>query len=399
MKRKLIIISSITLLVILSIVGIITLNNKRKIKEAIIVISYIENREVDFLSKVKVSDFIERINGKIVDDYEIDTTVIGDKNVEFEYINDDNIKVKQEFTINVVDRVAPTIWLSGSYSVNVGSDINLQNKILCADNYDDEPKCVIEGVYNLNKKGSYPLTYKAVDSSGNETIKEFKLNVVEPSKGGSTSIAKTNFSDIVKNYKNENTEIGLDISKWQGDVDFEKLREAGVEFVILRVGSANGIDKDRYIDSKFEQNITRANAAGIPVGIYYYSYAHTKQRAIEDALWVVEKIKDYKVDLPIAFDWENWSSYNNYHLSFYHLTEMAKSYLDVFKESGYEGMLYSSKTYLENMWMDTGYPVWLAHYTSKTNYEGKYIYWQMCNNGRVSGINGDVDIDIRYINK
>ena len=71
--------------------------------------------------------------------------------------------------------------------------------------------------------------------------------------------------------------------------------------------------------------------------------------------------------------------------------------MDTITEAGYEGMLYSSKNYLEDIWLDTTYPVWLAHYTSQTNYEGDYTYWQICNNGRVDGINGYVDINIRYL--
>ena len=114
-------------------------------------------------------------------------------------------------------------------------------------------------------------------------------------------------------------------------------------------------------------------------------------------LTTVENIKDYKVELPIAFDWENWDSFNTYELSFFGLTNMAKRFMDTVKASGYDAMLYSSKTYLENIWMSVDYPVWLAHYTKNTNYAGDYSYWQICSNGRVDGINGDVDIDIRYI--
>ena len=76
---------------------------------------------------------------------------------------------------------------------------------------------------------------------------------------------------------------------------------------------------------------------------------------------------------------------------------MANSFLDVFEDAGYEGMLYSSKNYLERIWLDTNYPIWLAHYTSQTNYEGDFDFWQLCNNGRVDGIDGDVDINIRYL--
>ena len=162
------------------------------------------------------------------------------------------------------------------------------------------------------------------------------------------------------------------------------------------MGGTKGITGDYFLDSKFEQNIKNANKVGIPVGIYFYSYANNKDKAIKDAKWVLKQIKDYKVDLPIAFDWENWSFYNEFNLSFFGLTDMANSFLNVFKSKGYEGLLYSSKAYLDDIWLETNYPVWLAHYTKKTNYEGKYSYWQLCDNGLVDGINGNVDINIRY---
>ena len=181
------------------------------------------------------------------------------------------------------------------------------------------------------------------------------------------------------------------------NVDFSKLKSAGVEFVIIRIGSSTGINGENFIDSKFIQNIKNANSVGIPVGVYFYSYANSVDRAISDAKWIIENIKDYKVELPIAFDWENWGSFNTYELSFFGLTNMAKRFMDTVKDAGYDAMLYSSKTYLENIWMSVDYPVWLAHYTKNTNYAGDYSYWQICSNGRVDGINGDVDIDIRYI--
>ena len=118
---------------------------------------------------------------------------------------------------------------------------------------------------------------------------------------------------------------------------------------------------------------------------------------MEDAKWILKQIKGYDVELPIVFDWENWANFNKYHISFYHLTKMAEDYLDVFKKAGYEGMLYSSKYYLENIWLDTSYDKWLAHYVDNTTYEGDYSFWQLCDNGRVDGISGDVDIDIRYL--
>lgn len=398
-NKKLIVIISIVVGVILLSVGGFLLYKYIEIKNAVVKVVLKDNLEADFADTLRVSSFIESINGKIVDDYYLNTDSLGKKKIDFEYINDEGIKIKYNYEINVVDREAPLIWLGKSYNVTRGSENNLLDKIMCGDNYDNNPECVIEGDYNLDNVGSYNLVFKATDSSGNVAEKKFTLNVNEASsKKGSNGVKNvTLFSDVIKDYKNDNTQIGIDVSKWQGDIDFSKLKSAGVEFVIIRIGSSTGINGENFIDSKFIQNIKNANSVGIPVGVYFYSYANSVDRAISDAKWIIENIKDYKVELPIAFDWENWGSFNTYELSFFGLTNMAKRFMDTVKDAGYDAMLYSSKTYLENIWMSVDYPVWLAHYTKNTNYAGDYSYWQICSNGKVDGINGDVDIDIRYI--
>lgn len=398
-NKKLILIICIVVGIILLSVGGFLLYKYIEIKNAVVKVVLKDNLEADFADTLRVSSFIESINGKIVDDYYLNTDSLGKKKIDFEYINDDGIKTKYNYEINVVDREAPLIWLGKSYNVTRGSEDNLIDKIMCGDNYDNNPECVIEGDYNLDNVGSYNLVFKATDSSGNVSKKKFILNVNEASSKKESNGVKsvTEFSDVIKDYKNDNTQIGIDVSKWQGDIDFSKLKSAGVEFVIIRIGSSTGINGENFIDSKFIQNIKNANSVGIPMGVYFYSYANSVDRAISDAKWIIENIKDYKVELPIAFDWENWGSFNTYELSFFGLTNMAKRFMDTVKDAGYDAMLYSSKTYLENIWMSVDYPVWLAHYTKNTNYAGDYSYWQICSNGRVDGINGDVDIDIRYI--
>lgn len=401
-KKKIIIIISIVVGLLLLSTGGYFLYKYIRVKTAKVEVKLSEKLEANFADTLRVSSFIESINGKIVDDYVIDTDKLGKKTINFEFVNEDGIKIKYSYIIDVVDKEAPLIWLGKSYNVTKGSEDYLLDKIMCGDNYDNNPKCYIEGEYNLDEVGSYKLVFKAEDSSGNKTEKKFTLNVNEPKKGGSNSNTEkvtTDFSQIVKDYKNDDTQIGIDVSKWQGDIDFSKLKASGVEFVIIRVGSSNGLNGENFVDSKFIQNIKNANAVGIPVGIYFYSYASTIDRAISDAKWIVEQIKDYKVDLPIAFDWENWGSFNKFDVSFFGLTNIAKGFMDTIKDAGYDAMLYSSKTYLENIWLPTSYPVWLAHYTKNTNYTGEYSFWQMCSNGRVDGISGDVDINIRYIEK
>ena len=401
-KKKIIIIISIIVGILLLSTGGYFLYRYIRVKTAKVEVKLSEKLEANFADTLRVSSFIESINGKIVDDYVIDTGKLGKKTINFEFVNEDGIKIKYSYVIDVVDKEAPLIWLGKSYNVTKGSDDYLLDKIMCGDNYDNNPKCYIEGEYNLDEVGSYKLVFKAEDSNGNKAEKKFTLNVNEPKKSGSnsnTEKATTDFSQIVKDYKNDDTQIGIDVSKWQGDIDFSKLKASGVEFVIIRVGSSNGLNGENFVDSKFIQNVKNANAVGIPVGIYFYSYASTIDRAISDAKWIVEQIKDYKVDLPIAFDWENWGSFNKFDVSFFGLTNIAKGFMDTIKDAGYDAMLYSSKTYLENIWLPTSYPVWLAHYTKNTNYTGDYSFWQICSNGRVDGISGDVDINIRYIEK
>lgn len=368
-----------------------------RVKYAKIEITLVSNMTLEFNDTKKVSDYIKSINGKIVDDYEIDSTKLGKKLVKFKFINDDNIKLDYSYYIDVVDTVPPVVWLDSAYSVTRGSKDSLLENILCGDNYDNNPKCEILGEYDLNSVGTYPLLFKAIDNSNNITEKEFTLKVYEPSSGkNNLTQSHTYFSDIVKEYKNDNTKIGIDVSEWQGNIDFEKIKNSGVEFVIIRVGGTKGTNKEYFLDSKFKQNIESANKLGIDVGIYFYSYASSSKEAINDAKWVLKQIKDYKVSLPIAFDWEDFGDYNSYNLSFFGLTTMAEDFIKTVEKAGYKGMLYGSKNYLEKIWLPTEYDIWLAHYTKQTNYKGKYKLWQKCNDGVIDGIDGAVDIDIMY---
>lgn len=388
---------------IILIVGIVLLVLYLRVRFAKIEVVLKEDLTVAVRGKAKQSDFLESINGTLLEDKEIDTRELGEQQTEIRFKNDDGIKVKYSFSIHVTDKEPPIVWLKNSYTVTKGSSDAFLKNIMCADNYDANPVCTVNGEYDLNTPGSYSLKYVATDQSNNEFQQDFVLNVVAPAKGSgsSTSAPRTTtaFADVISNYKTDGTEIGLDVSHWQGNIDFEQIKASGVEFIFIRVGTSDGIDGEYVLDRKFIQNITKANELGIPVGLYFYSYANSEERAIADARWVLEQIKDYKVDLPIAFDWENWSSYNEFHLSLFGLSDMAEAFMKVIQDAGYESMLYSSKSYLEKIWYPTEYKTWLAHYTANikpTTYEGDYEYWQVCSDGQINGIQGDVDVNIRY---
>lgn len=356
-KRVLIVLLSILLILIIG----VSIHFYR-IKHARVDITY-NDLVVEVYEKRHVSSFIRSINGKIIDDYIIDSDSLGKKNISFQYINTDNIKVTSSFDIKVVDKTAPLIWISDTYSLGVGSKRSLTDLILCGDNYDKKPKCYIEGDYNLNKIGKYDLVIHASDSSKNKTSKSFTLNVYDPKIVKSKERETVYFSDVLEKYKNN--KVGLDLSKWQGDEMFKK-------------------------------NISEALKYKIPVGVYFYSYASNIKEARNDARWVIKQIKDYKVKLGVSFDWEDWSYFNSYNISFHDLNEISNAFMDEISKAKYKTMLYSSKNYLELIWNNKKYDTWLAHYTDKTNYLGKYKYWQICDTGRVDGINGNVDINIMY---
>ena len=368
---------------------------EERIRNAIVKIEYINPLEIDFNKEIKLSDLIISINGTLIDDFKIDTSVVGEKEINFKYINEENIKVPRTITLKIVDKTAPVVWLTDTYKVNVGESKKLEELIMCGDDYDDNPKCEIIGEYNVNKIGNYKLTFKASDFSGNVTEKDFTLKVVKPSK--SSTSGSVSFRSLYNEYKRDNTTIGIDVSKWQGDIDYEKVKNEGVEFVFIKLGGQNGIGGEYYLDPKFERNIEGFKNVGIPVGLYFYSYANSIENAKADALWIIEQIKDYKIDLPIAFDWENWSRYNSFHISFNNLTKSAGMFIKTLEDHGYSGMLYSSKSYLENIWLENNYSTWLAHYTDKTDYSGKYKCWQRTSLAKINGITANtVDFDICY---
>lgn len=374
--------------------------NKRIDAEAV---TLKENLTIEFGKEAKVSDFLENLNGELINDYKIDTEKLGDIQVSFDFINIKNKKRTATFNIKTTDVTAPKIFSGASYTVKKGSNKNLTEVLISGDDIDDNPKREIVGEYDFNTVGDYKLTYVVTDSSGNQAKKDFTLHVIEEQITTPTQPPTPKepiyFNDILDNYKNEKTKIGIDVSKWQGEIDWEKVKNAGAEFVIIRMGYQTDYDGENVIDPYFIANIEGAKRVGIPVGIYYYSYAKNIKQAKEQAEWVKEQIKEYEIELPIAFDWESWNSFNKAGMSFYTINKAANVFLDTLVENGYKGLLYSSKNYLEKIWNPTKHDTWLAHYTSQTNYQGKYSIWQMCDTGRIDGINTNVDVDIMYIEK
>src|SRR5574344_356532 len=358
-------------------------------------------KEAEYASSVYLNDCYKITNGKVTSkNYLIDTNRLGEKSIIIKYVDDNNKEYKYHFTFMVKDTTKPLLLHHSSYTIKTGTkDLDLVSKMICGDNYDANLTCTVLGSYDVNTPGEYPLKFAATDSSGNYTESAFTLIVKDNVSYESYSRPKQNINDVIASYKVDNTEIGIDVSEWQGDIDWVAVKNAGVSFAMIRIGHGSNDDGTYYEDKKFVQNLKGAKEAGIKVGIYYYSKASNKEEAIRQAKWIVSVLNKEKLDLPIAFDWESWSSFNSFHVSYVGLNNIAKAFIKEVQKAGYQGMNYGSASYLDQIWNIPEYLTWLANYTDKTNYDKPYDLWQLSNTGVVPGINGDVDLDILYKNK
>lgn len=399
----------ITLLCVLVLTGCnIVVKSDSEIKESNNKVSadaYITiNKEIEVFKKTKLIDVIDTNVQGIDENLLLDTSTIGENTMIVDCIYN-NVKGKYELKYTVVDKTMP-IYLSASSSIylTLNSDKDPCDSINIADNYSKEPVCSIEGEYNTSKLGTYNVKYVISDESNNINKRNLTINVVKtipssPSSPPSTPTS-TQFSWVMNKFKNDNTEIGLDVSRWQGDIDFEKVKAAGATFVMMRMGVSNKPEEALAVDSKFKQNISRAKAAGLKVGVYIYTAAINDEMAKTLADFAVQTLDGETLDFPIVFDFENWSKFRSYKISIHDLNQTFVTFANELKKNNLDAMLYGSKHYLEIMWEDElkdNYPVWLAHYTNnQSSYAGKYMMWQMCSDGRIDGIDGAVDIDILY---
>lgn len=349
---------------------------------------------------VYVSDIIKKSNVEITNlETKINTNKIGKTEVKV-YYNYKRKKYVTHYELNVIDNIAPRIISGTNRTTLINEDVDFCQKVFYGDNYDKVVKCEINGIYDITKKGVYDLEIILTDSSNNITSAPLKLTVIEEYSQNKKVKTNVDFSEVIKKYKNDNTAIGIDVSRWQSEIDFKKVRDAGCEFVIMRMAIQSDYDKEISLDANFEKNYQDASQNGLKVGVYVYTSVNDKKDIAKQVKWLVENLKNKELDFPIAFDWENWSNWHKYQMSFHDINEIYDVFTQNLAKHKYKTMLYSSKFYLENIWVNKEKnPVWLAHYTDYTTYQGEYFLWQMTNLGRIDGINGDVDINILYKDK
>lgn len=211
-------------------------------------------------------------------------------------------------------------------------------------------------------------------------------------------------SNLMKYYEEgkQTSYVGVDVSKYQDYVDFVKVKKAGIDFVMLRVGARGYGSGQLVLDDYFAENIKRATDAGLDIGVYFFSQAISKEEAVEEANLVLEQIKDYTVDYPVAFDMESipndTARIDN--LSKTEKTEIAKAYLDTVKAAGYTPMLYGNKEWLlkqVDLSKLTAYDVWLSQQKDVPDYPYKFSMWQYSTTSTIDGIAGYADLNISFI--
>lgn len=201
-----------------------------------------------------------------------------------------------------------------------------------------------------------------------------------------------------------NKVYGIDVSKWQGNIDWEKVKADGVDFAIIRLGY-RGMDSGTLaLDSYFEQNIKAAHAAGVDIGIYFFTQAITASEAKKEAEYCIQKLAPYKsyVSYPVMIDIEpSGGRLDKANLSKAAKTSICSNFCSTIEAAGYTSGIYCSKSYFSS-WLnmeklENTYYVWLAHYTDNTDYTGKFDMWQFSSRCSVNGISGYVDMDVCYI--
>ena len=192
---------------------------------------------------------------------------------------------------------------------------------------------------------------------------------------------------------------GIDVSKYQGNIDWGAVAASGINFAIIRVGYRGSASGALVQDPYFKKNISGATKAGIKVGLYFFTQAVNEAEAVEEASMAMSLASGYKVTYPIFIDTESASNGRANGLSKSARTAVVKAFCQTVRNGGYKAGVYASKSWYANQLNASalnGYCIWVAQYNSSCTYSGKYDMWQYSSKGSVSGIKGNVDMNISY---
>lgn len=223
---------------------------------------------------------------------------------------------------------------------------------------------------------------------------DFKPNTVEYAYDPSIIHA-----DISEQFLSYEVSYGVDVSEWQGGIDWERVKATGISFAMIRCGFRQTEGSEVIEDANFRKNIEGAIAAGLKVGVYFFGTAKTQEEALEEAEFTVNLIKDYNLTYPVVYDIETFNKGRLKNVKASVITDNILTFTETVGSYGYETMVYSYHDALSYT-LDTGKLdgklIWLAHWVDKTDYKGNYNMWQYTDSGRVDGIKTNVDLNVSY---
>ncbi len=203
-------------------------------------------------------------------------------------------------------------------------------------------------------------------------------------------------------FDNGSAKLGIDVSKWNQEIDWEAVKNAGIEFAIIRCGYRGASTGALVIDPRYQENIEGAIAAGIPVGVYFFTQARDEVEAVEEASMVIRLIEEYDVDYPVFLDSESAGGRGRADgLDNDERTKAHRAFLQTIKAAGYETGIYASRNWLKerlDMTRLSDYKIWLAEYADAPTYDEYYYHmWQYTSKGTVDGISTNVDLNLCYM--
>lgn len=196
---------------------------------------------------------------------------------------------------------------------------------------------------------------------------------------------------------------GIDISRYQGEIDWKAVAADGIDFVILRIGGRGYGEKGiMFADDNFETNYNGAIAAGLKVGVYFFSQAVSTAEAKEEAEYMLGLLGNKKIDYPVVFDWElieNEPNARTNGVSNETVTDCANSFCETVKNAGYKPVIYFNRSLGYDQYdlsRINHYDFWIAEYKQAPEFYYNFSMWQYTKQGKVAGIEGDVDLNICF---
>lgn len=246
------------------------------------------------------------------------------------------------------------------------------------------------------------VEYVAIDDISLLLLTEADIDVAAEDTEVADAIADADATEISQlQTSTANSRVGIDVSKWNGEIDWDRVKNAGVEFAIVRAGYRGSTTGSLVEDSCFAANMRGAAASGMPVGVYFFTQAVNEVEAVEEASAVLQLIREYDLDYPVFIDTEGAGGNGRAdNLDADTRTAVCEAFCRTIANAGYTAGVYASRNwYNNNLHVDKleHYCIWLAEYRHTPLYQGYYHMWQYTSKGAVDGIAGNVDMNVSYL--